>query len=180
MRVELEWKWGSVDNKATQSVRKMNKVKRKQSEETKRRNNERYKRLRDEKKQKIKEHEALCSYLRENWPHVLEHFYAYRYGTKNLPSLPNPTNNTLETTALAQMASSANSTTFSIATTTTSNPNILHTPVLGQTDLTSIMSSSFKPEESPSLDFAAPVPKACGEDDDIITADLSSLLADLF
>ena len=159
----------------------MNKVKKKQSEEKKRRNNERYKRLRDEKKQKIKEHEALCSYLRGNWPHVLEHFYAVRCGTINLPSPPNPTNNTLETTALAQMASPANSTTtFSITTTTTSTTNIFHTPVLWQTDLTSIMSSSLKPEESPSLDFAAPVPNAYGEDDDNITADLSSLLADLF
>ena len=62
------------------------------------------------------------------------------------------------------------------------NPNditttTLQTPVLWQIDLTRSM-SSLKPEESPSLDFAAPVPVY--DEDDIITADLSSLLVDPF
>ena len=125
----------------------MNKIKRKlkMSEETRKRNNERYKMLRDEKKN-FEEHEALCSYLRENCPNILEHFYALRCSAKNLPSPPNPTTSTLQTPALEQMASVTNPKT--ITTTTT-----LQTPLFLQTDLTSIMSSSLKPEESPSLDF---------------------------
>ena len=141
------------------------------SEERRKRNNERYKRLRDEKKKKLEEHEALCSYLRENCPNVLEHFHALRCSAKNLPSPPNPTTSTLQIPALKQMASATNPNT--ITTTTT-----LQTPALWQIDLTRSM-SSLKPEESPSLDSAAPVPNVYDEDD-IITADLSSLLDDLF
>ena len=143
------------------------------SEERRKRNNERYKRLRDEKKKKLQEHEALCSYLRENCPNVLKRFHALRCSAKNLPSPPNLTTSTLQTPALQQMASATNPS--NITNTTT-----LKTPVLWQTDLTSSISSSLKPEESPSLDFAAPGPNVYDEEDDIITADLSSLLDDPF
>ena len=100
--------------------------KRKMSEERRKRNNERYKRLGEEQ-------EALCGYLRENCPNVLENFHALRFSAKNSPSPPNPTTSTLQTPALEQMASATNSNTITTTTTT------LQTPFLWQTDLTSIM-----------------------------------------
>lgn len=152
----------------------MDEVKRRRSEERRKRDNERYKRLRNQKKKKIKEHEALCSYLRETCPKVLEDFYAARCSAENLPSSPNCTTTALQTSTLEQIASSTNPTTTTITTTT------LQTPLLRQTDLTSIMSSTLKPEETLSLDFEAHVPNVYGEDEDIINVDLSYLLDNPF